>query len=162
MILAHLAGIPVEEWAPFWVPILVLLVWGWRRERRGRAEIAKLPEQTELLTDTISARIVDAWRQAGLDGAQARHLKLLYPPGPDGLTVAQLVERTKVDEPTAARQLLELEEAGYVTLDGKPGTEQQVFLTMRGFDLESVTEEQLLLAAGERATPEPVAGVSAG
>ena len=25
VILAHLAGIPVEEWAPFWVPIVVLL-----------------------------------------------------------------------------------------------------------------------------------------
>jgi DNA-binding transcriptional ArsR family regulator len=161
VILAHLAGIPVEEWAPFWVPIVVLLVWGWRRERRGRAAIAKLPKEQDLLTDATFARIHAAWRAAGLDGAEQRHLKLLYPPGPDGLTVAQLAEQTKLDERAAARQLLELEEAGFVTLDGKPGPEQQVFLTMRGFDLESVTEEELLRAADERAAPEPVAGVSA-
>ena len=52
--------------------------------------------------------------------------------------------------PSVERRLGELHELGYLDLDGPPGPEQQVALTLEGYDLLDVTEGVLLEEAQAR------------
>lgn len=145
--LAHIGNIPVEEWAPFVVPLVALYVYGRRRERRRRGEVAELPESSEGLDPAIVERIVAGWKEGRFDAVTPEHLPILYPPGPDGLSVAELVDRTDVREETVRGLLEQLERADYLDLFPEPESGGlQASLTLRGFGLVDQTEESLLEA----------------
>ncbi len=148
--LAHIGKIPVEEWLPFLVPVLALYLYGRSRGRRRRREVARLPSAGELLDERTVVRVLEAWSQGRHKEPSARHVALMYPPGPDGLTAAELAADTASDVPSVERRLGELHELGYLDLDGPPGPEQQVALTLEGYDLLDVTEGVLLEEAQAR------------
>jgi len=149
-VIAHIGNIPVEEWLPFVVPAVALYLYGRRKDRHRRKEVERLPEAGELLDEGTVRRVLDRWAKSRHKVVSARLLPVLYPPGPDGMTVAQLASRTSCDSPTVERLLAELEELGYVDLDGYDGPDQSVCLTIEGYDLVNVTESVLLAAARER------------
>ena len=143
--LAHIGNIPIEEWAPFLVPIIGLYFYGRRREHRRRGEVSELPETSEGLDPTVVEKIVAGWREARYDGVRPEHLPLLYPPGPDGLSVAELAERTAGEEETVRGLLEQLERGEYLDLFPEPQSGGlQASLTLRGFGLVDQTEESLL------------------
>jgi hypothetical protein len=150
-LLAHVGKIPVEEWLPFLVPVLALYLFGRSRSRRRRREVARLPPAEELLDERAVARVLEAWSHGRHKEPSARHVALMYPPGPDGLTATELAAGTGSDVPSVERRLTELHELGYLDLDGPPGPERQVALTLEGYDLLDVTEGVLLEEAQERA-----------
>ena len=129
------------------MPLVVLYVYGRRRERRRRGEVAELPESSEGLDPTVIDQVVAGWRRASYDSVTPEHLPLLYPPGPDGLSVAELVERTDVEEGRVRGLLEQLERADYLDLYPEPESGGlQASLTLRGFGLVDQTEESLLQA----------------
>ncbi len=149
--LAHIGNIPVEEWLPFLVPIVGLYFYGRRRERRRRGEVSELPPTSEGLDPSVVGRIVEGWREARYEGVTPEHLPLLYPPGPDGLSVAELVERTSSGEETVRALLGQLERGDYLDLFPEPQSGGlQAALTLRGFGLVDQTEESLLAALREQ------------
>jgi DNA-binding IclR family transcriptional regulator len=103
-----------------------------------------------MLDGATVERVLGAWQQGRHADAAARHVPLFYPPGPDGVTVARLAERTGEDEAIVARLLAELHELGYLDVDGPEGAEQAVALTLEGYDLLDATESVLLETARER------------
>ena len=131
VILAHLAGIPVEEWAPFWVPVVLLLVWGWRRERRAAPRSPSSRTERDLLDSGTQRRVIAACRAAGLGEIEERHLKILYPPGPGRPhdRADRRAQRTRGSERGAPAS--RTRRGRPHALDGKPGPDQQAFLTMR-------------------------------
>lgn len=146
-VLAHLGKIPVEEWAPFVVPIVALCLYVRRSERRRRAAIRRLPDVTQPRDDATVRGVLDQWSAAHFDGVSRAHLPLLYPPGPDGLTAIELARRVGSDPKTVSRELEDLAELGYLTLEGSGAEEQRASLTAEGMDLVNVTEDALLAAA---------------
>ncbi|MEA2214904.1 MAG: hypothetical protein QOK19_465 [Solirubrobacteraceae bacterium] len=148
--LAHIGNVPVQEWLPFVVPIVALYLYGRRRERRRRREVAKIPETSSDLDPAVSERIATGWRDAKYEHVTREHLPLLYPPGPDGSSVAELAIRTGRDEETVQRLLEGLEEGEYLFLDLEAGSDQLVVsLTVKGFGLVDTTEDFLLTALRE-------------
>ena len=77
----------------------------------------------------------------------ARHVPLMYPPGPDGASARELASRNGLDLATVRRLLAELHELGYLDLEGP---EEQASLTLEGYDLLDVAEGVLLEAARQR------------
>jgi hypothetical protein len=151
--LAHIGNIPVEEWLPFVVPLVGLYFYGRRREHRRRDEVAELPETSEGLDPSIVERIVTGWKDARYDAVTPEHLPLLYPPGPDGLSVTELVDQTSSDEETVRGLLEQLERADYLDLFPEPESGGlQASLTLRGFGLVDQTEESLLAALRDGAS----------
>jgi hypothetical protein len=151
-VIAHIGNIPVEEWLPFVAPVVVLWLYGRHRDRRRRAAVQRLPDAHELLDEPTIERVVARWVAKRHSDAQARHLPVLYPPGPDGMTTAALADRAHCDTPTITRLLTELEDFGYLELDGDQGPAQKILLTIEGHDLVNLTEQTLLTAAHERST----------
>jgi hypothetical protein len=152
--LAHIGNIPVEEWLPFLVPIIGLYFYGRRREHRRRSEVAELPATSDGLDPSVVERIVEGWREARYEGVTPEHLPLLYPPGPDGLSLAELVDRTAAGEETIRGLLDQLERADYLDLFPEPQSGGlQASLTLRGFGLVDQTEESLLAALREGGDP---------
>ncbi len=149
-LLAHIGGIPVQESLPFVVPVVALLLYGRHRSRSRRREVGRLPDATEMLDGATVERVLAAWKSGRHADAAARHVPLFYPPGPDGVTAGRLAQRTGADEATVARLLAELHELGYLDIDGPEGAEQEVALTLEGYDLLDATESVLLEAARER------------
>lgn len=149
--LAHIGNIPIEEWLPFVVPIVLLLLYGRRRERRRRGAVARLPAPEELLDGPVRRRVLAAWEQAGLGGLGDEHIRLLYPPGPDGLSAAEIAERCGCAPEEADRLLDSLEEEGYAELEEREGYEgRRAWMTFEGFRLMDVTEQALLAALSEQ------------
>lgn len=147
---AHIGNIPVEEWLPFLVPLIVLYVYGRRRDRRRRAEVASLPGAGELLDEATVDAVLAHLAESRHGDASARFLPLLYPPGPDGMTVGQIAAHAHLDPDAVARLLDELEELGYVEREGADGPGQIVTLTIEGYDLVNQTEAALLSCARAR------------
>jgi len=154
-VIAHIGNIPVEEWLPFVVPVVALYLYGRRKDRHRRKEVERLPEAGELLDEPTMRRVLDRCAEGRHKGVSARLLPVLYPPGPDGMTVAELASRTGCDAATVGRLMAELEELGYVDLEGFDGPDQSVCLTIEGYDLVNVTESVLLAAARERYAAQP-------
>jgi hypothetical protein len=153
-LLAHIAGVPVEEWLPFLVPIVGLYLWGRRRERRRRTAVAGLPAAGEALAEGVVAQVLDRWRDAGYGDLAREHLPLLYPPGPDGLSAGELARRAGPGADMAAVEGLldELEEGEYVELDEPETTEgRRAWLTLKGYALVDSTEDALLRALADDA-----------
>ena len=146
---AHIGNIPVEEWLPFLVPIIGLYIYGRRKDRRRRAAVARLPDVRDPLDGRMIEDVLADLSRANHDRVSADHLPLLYPPGPDGLSVLDLAERTNSDDPAVVERLLvELEGLEYLDLDGGENFEdQRAWLTFKGFELVDATEIALLAAA---------------
>ena len=145
--LAHIGNIPVEEWLPFVAPVVVLYLIGRRAGKRRRAEVRRLPPADELLDGATVQRVLARWAQTRHADARSRHVPLFYPPGPEGSTGRQLAERLATDSDRVERLLGELEELGYVELDG---LDSPVVLTVEGYDLLNETESVLLETVKQR------------
>jgi DNA-binding MarR family transcriptional regulator len=164
IVIAHIGNVPVEEWLPFLFPVLALLLYGRHWSHRRRQALNRLPAAGEPIDDDTIDLVLSAWAKADQTELGRAHLPLLYPPGPDGATVAELAARAHSDPATVERLLEELEELGYLDLeepgDGleEPGDAleerhgghdgarraRRVWLTASGFDLVNVTENALL------------------
>jgi DNA-binding transcriptional ArsR family regulator len=143
--LAHIGNIPVEEWLPFLVPIIGLYVYGRRKERRRRAAVGRLPDAREGLDERTIEQIVADLSRAKHTDVSPEHLPLLYPPGPDGLSAAELAERTNSDPAAVERLLEDLEEHEYLDLDsGDSDEDRRAWLTFKGYELVDATEVALL------------------
>ncbi len=151
-VIAHIGNIPVEEWAPFLVPVLVLYLYGRHKNRRRREAVQRLPDASEPLDESTVELVVARWAKARHEDLSPAYLPLLYPPGPDGMNAGELAERIHADPATVERLLGELEDLGYLDLDGRDGFDgPRVSLTFEGYELVNVTEE-VLLAASPRAS----------
>jgi hypothetical protein len=144
---AHIGNVPVEEWLPFVVPVVVLYVYGRRKYRRRRDAVQRLPGASELLDASMLKRVVDRWSAADHKELSPDLVPLLYPPGPEGMTAAEVAARVHRDEAAVERLLEELQELGYLDLEGeeKP-SERRVWLTITGHELLELTEHELLAA----------------
>jgi hypothetical protein len=151
-VLAHFGKIPVEEWLPFVVPLLALYVYGRRRERRRRAAVGRLPPAYEQLEQTTIEGVERAWSEGAHRELARRHLPLLFPPGPDGFSVAEIAARIHAEPGEVARLLDELEELDYLAVEhAEDPDERLVSLTFRGYELLDATEVALLGALDARA-----------
>ncbi len=149
-VIAHIGNIPVEEWLPFVAPVVALVLYGRHQDRRRRAAVKRLPDARDLLDQPTTDRVLARWAAKHHTDVQARHLALLYPPGPDGMTTAALAAQTHSDPSTTTALLTELEDSGYLELHGDPGPTQTILLTIEGHDLVNLTEQTILAAAHER------------
>jgi DNA-binding transcriptional ArsR family regulator len=154
VVLAHIGKIPVEEWLPFVVPFVALFIYVRRKERRRRAAMAKLPETSSWLDEAAVARVRQAWQDGDYRGVGEEHLPLLYPPGPDGLSVAEIAARTDTDAGRVERLLDALEEHEYVHLEvDDGGSPMRAMLTVKGYGLVGATEDALLEASMHTRAP---------
>ncbi len=152
-VIAHIGNIPVQESLPFLVPIIALALFVWRKERQRREELERLPDAEELLDERTIELVLARWAESRHEELGARHIPILYPPGPDEATATQLAGRANCDTDTIQRLLSELEELGYVEIEGYDGPDQSVNLTIEGHDLVNATEAVLLDAARARYSP---------
>src|SRR5579871_1956301 len=106
-VIAHIAGIPVEEWLPFLVPVVALYLFGRRRNRRREQALERLPGASELGEDE-TRRILASWSESNHE-ISSDYVRLLYPPGPDGMTAGELAARIHADPAAIERQLEALE-----------------------------------------------------
>lgn len=150
LVIAHIGNIPVEEWLPFVAPVVAVYLFVRRQERRRREAVQRLPAARELLDEPTVARVLERLSDCDHGDARARHLPVLYPPGPDGLTATALANRTHCDTPTVERLLVELEDLGYLELEGEDGGAEKALLTVEGHDLVNLVEQELLAVAHER------------
>jgi DNA-binding transcriptional ArsR family regulator len=144
-VIAHIGNIPVEEWAPFLVPVLGLYIYGRHKSRRRREAVKRLPDPSEPLDEATVKLVVDRWARAKRGDLSPAYLPLLYPPGPDGMSARELAERIHADRATVESLLEELEDLGYLELDGREESGgPRVSLTFEGYDLLYETEGALL------------------
>jgi DNA-binding IclR family transcriptional regulator len=84
------------------------------------------------------------------------HLPLLYPPGPDGFSTAELANRVHSDPATVERLLEQLEDLEYLELDDREGGDgPRACLTFKGYELVDATETALLAALGHVSAGQP-------
>jgi predicted transcriptional regulator len=144
-VIAHIGKIPVEEWLPFLVPVLVLYLYGRRRERRRREAVRRMAGPAEALDAETMGVVTSSWTKAGRVGLGPAHIPLLYPPGPDGMSPAELAERAHRERGAVVRLLEELEDLGYVELETREGeAEPRAWLTVEGCSLQYETEDVLI------------------
>ena len=104
-VVAHIAGIPVEEWAPYVVPVLGLWLYGRRRDRRRRAAVERMPDPAQALDEDTVSRVLERWTRAKHPGLGPAHVPLRWPGCAGTLRAA-----AKAGAATPAAQALE---AGY-------------------------------------------------
>jgi DNA-binding MarR family transcriptional regulator len=148
-ILAHIGNVPVEEWLPFVVPVVLLYVYGRHKYRRRREAVEHLPAASQMLSESVVAAVVERWAAADHKEMSADMVALLYPPGPDGMTPGELASRVQHDPLAVERLLEDLQELGYLDLEPAedPG-ERRVWLTIEGHGLVELTADELLALAG--------------
>jgi hypothetical protein len=151
LVIANIGKIPVEEYAAFVVPVIMLYAYGRAWSRRRRKKVAHLPGAAEPLDETTVDFVVSRWAAARHGEVAREQLPLMYPPGPAGATPSQLAERIGADRASVTRRLEDLADLGYVEFDSDE-REQRLWLTAEGIDLLNVTEDALL-AALEDAAP---------
>ncbi len=151
LVIAHIGKIPVEEYAGFVVPVIALYAYGRSWSRRHRRKLASLPPPSQALDEQTVQLVLARWAE-DKHGELGRELvALMYPPGPDDTTAAELAQRIGADQASVARGLAELAELGYVESDPGEG-EQRVSLTAEGIHLLNITEDALLAALADAAT----------
>jgi hypothetical protein len=145
--LAHIGGIPVEEWLPFVVPVLAIFVYVRRRERRRRAQIERLVSAGKRLDTELASTILERLRAAKHAALRAEHVRLLYPPGPDGATPQELARRVELAPAKVHDSLEDLIELGYLERgEGAAGGDGRVWLTAEGFAAAHIAEDVALAA----------------
>jgi hypothetical protein len=149
-VIAHIGNVPVEEWLPFLFPVLALFLYGRHWSRRRRRALKRLPAAGEPIDEGAIELVLSEWAKAGHTELGREHLRLLYPPGPDGATALELAGRAHSDPATVEHLLEELQELGYLDLEEhEPGHAEAprvrtAWLTASGYDLVTVTENALL------------------
>ncbi len=146
VVLAHIGDIPVEEWLPFVVPVVVLYLVGRRMTRARERDVARVMAEERLDEPTLE-EILACWRSRRPNELSIEHVPLFCPPGPEGFTAGELAERLDTDARRTASLLDELEELGYVERDGPEGS---LWLTVEGYDLLNDAESVLLRRARVR------------
>jgi hypothetical protein len=154
-VLAHIGNIPVEEWLPFVVPVVALYLYGRRSSRRREAALKRVGDGISSLDEPTVERILEHWSTAGHEHLTREHVRLLYPPGVDGASIAEIAHRLDRDPRATVTSLEVLAELGYVDLDpGAADGERRAWLTADGFNLVHGMEDLLLdrakAARGER------------
>ena len=152
-VIAHIGNVPVEEWVPFLFPVLALYLYGRHWTRRRRQAVNRLPGPGEPLDEDTVALVLAEWAKSDHAEVSREHLPVLYPPGPDGASAAELARRARSDPATVERLLEDLQELGYLDLEEREGRAAELpparraWLTAEGYDLVSVTENALLARA---------------
>ncbi len=160
-ITAHIGNIPVEEWLPFVVPIVALYIYGRRRERHRREAVGRLPDPGEPLDHDTIERVVASWSAEKHSDVSPELLPLLYPPGPDGMTAAELANRVHSDAATVERLMEQLEDLEYLELEDFEGVDgPRALLTFKGYELVDATETALLAALQNADPDQPVGEVA--
>ncbi len=156
LVIAHIGKIPVEEYAGFVVPVILLYAYGRQWNRRRRREVARLPGPAEPLEEKTVELVLASWAAAKHGEVGREQVALMYPPGPDAVTPAELAERIGADPSSVTRRLEDLADLGYVEYDSDDG-DQRVWLTGEGISLLNATEDALLAALddGVAASKEP-------
>ncbi len=144
--LAHIGNIPVEEWLPFVVPVVVLYLLGRRMTRARERDVARAMAE-ERLDQATAEEILQRWRGRRSNELSVEHVPLFCPPGPEGSTVGELAERLGSDPRRTASAIAELEELGFIECDAPDGT---LWLTVEGYDLLNDAEAVLLQHARVR------------
>lgn len=148
LIIAHIGNIPVEEWLPFLAPVVVLYLFIRRQEHRRRRRVKQLLATARPLDERTTGAVLAEWTAGDHAEVAPEHIPLLYPPGPDGTTVAELATRVHRDTATVQRQLEDLAELGYVEIDDTGDADsRRSWLTAEGCNLVNLTEDALLAAA---------------
>jgi hypothetical protein len=151
-IVAHIGNVPVEEWVPFVVPVAALYVYGRHKARRRRESVSRLPGIEALDQATID-RVCACWADSDHTEVTRDFVPLLYPPGPEGATAAELAKRIRADEEVVRTRLEDLADLGYVELDARQHeSEPRAWLTVAGMDLLDATETALLAAPRSRSS----------
>jgi len=143
-LIAHIGNVPVEEWLPFLFPVLALYLYGRHWSRRRREAVRRLPNADESIDENTIKSVLSAWAKAKHTELSSEHLPVLWPPGPDGATAAELAVRASADPVTVERLLDDLRELGYLELEEQTSDEPRAWLTADGYDLVHVTEDALL------------------
>ncbi|HWG08677.1 MAG TPA: helix-turn-helix domain-containing protein [Solirubrobacteraceae bacterium] len=151
-VIAHIGKIPVEEYAPFIVPVIALYVYGRQWSRRHRKKLAKLPDAAGALDEKTIEFVVSRWAASDHKELDREQVPLMYPPGPDGTTASELARRIGADPRSVTQRVEDLVELGYAEY-GDDETDQRIWLTVEGIHLMNVTEDALLTALGETRTP---------
>jgi IclR helix-turn-helix domain len=160
-VIAHIGNVPVEEWVPFVAPVVAVYLFVRRKERRRREALRRLPDPGEALDDKTVERVVADWSAAKHSDVSPAHLPLLYPPGPDGMTAAELANRAGFDTATVERLLEELEDLEYIEIEHRTGFDgQRAWLTFKGYELLDATEAALLAALQRDAPHQPLGEVA--
>jgi hypothetical protein len=142
--IAHIGNVPVEEWLPFLVPVVALYVYGRHAARRRQASVARLPG-VEALTEANTERVLAKWSSSHHAELSREFVPLLYPPGPEGMTAAELAARIHADVEVVRARLEDLADLDYLELDvHKAEKEPRAWLTVAGHDLLGATEAALL------------------
>src|ERR1700733_5232846 len=153
LVIAHIGKIPVEEYVGFVVPVIALYAYGRAWSRRRRRKLASLPPASQALDERTIQFVLARWSEDKHGELGSGLVALMYPPGPDDTTAAELAQRIGAERASVERGLAELAELGYV--ESEPGEgEQRVSLTAEGIHLLNITEDALLSAFAEAATPE--------
>jgi len=145
LVIAHIGKVPVEEYLAFVVPVVVLYAYGRQWNRRRRKQVARLPGPGEPLDETTVQLVLSRWAEADHGEVPREQVALMYPPGPDGVTPAELAERIGADPTSVARRLEDLADLGYVEFDADERG-PRLWLTVEGINLLNVTEDALLTA----------------
>lgn len=153
LVIAHIGKIPVEEYAGFVVPVIALYAYGRAWSRRHRRKLASLPPASQALDERTVRFVLARWAEDNQGELGPELVALMYPPGPDGVTVAELAQRIDLDRANVERGVAELAELGYLESD-PGGGEQRMSLTAEGIHLLNVTEDALLAAFADAAPPE--------
>lgn len=153
LVIAHIGKIPVEEYAGFVVPVIALYAYGRAWSRRHRRKLARLPPASQALDERTVQLVLARWAEDKQGELGPELVALMYPPGPDGVTVAELARRIGAEHASVERGVAELTELGYLESDLGEG-EQCLSLTAEGIHLLNITEDALLAAFADAATPE--------
>jgi hypothetical protein len=150
-LIAHIGNVPVEEWLPFLFPVLALYLYGRHWNHRRRQAVNRLPGADQPLDESSARLLISEWAKADHGEVSREHLPVLYPPGPDGATAAELASSANSDRVTMERLLVDLQELGYLDFEEREQRDgRRVWLTAEGYDLVNVTEQTLLAAARQR------------
>jgi predicted transcriptional regulator len=152
LVIAHIGKIPVEEYAGFIVPVIVLYAYGRAWSRRHRRKVAHLPGSAATLDEKTVEFVAARWAAAKHTEVAREQLPLMYPPGPDGTTASELADRIGADRSSVTRRLEDLANLGYVEFDSGEG-EQRIWLTVEGINLLGITEDALLAVFDDSAAP---------
>lgn len=153
LVIAHIGKIPVEEYAGFVVPVIALYAYGRAWSRRHRRKLARLPPASQALDERTVQLVLARWAEDKHSELGRELVALMYPPGPDGATAEELAQRIGAERASVERGLEELAELGYLESDFGEG-EQRLSLTAEGIHLLNITEDALLSAFANAATPQ--------